>query len=310
MRQKIVSLIDDTLDGVVVMGDLLHRHEKVNSVVLCKAVSFLRAIRDALKDSSNLYLIIGNHDRPNNSDFLTDLHPFTAIKGWDRTVIVDSTMKVCINETSFLLVPYVYPGRFFEAIAKVETPLDVAAVLCHQEFYGCKMGAIKSTVGDKWPTDYPLVISGHIHDYQVPQRNMIYIGTPVQHGFGGATGKTVSIFQFRNDIYEEERVSLGLRGKKTIYLNWEGVQSYTHVDENNDVRVVFKGTKDQINSLIKGGHDLRLKNLGVKLACKEVTVDGPVNIASSSLTFIQRLNQEVVGISEEEKWVRLLFHNY
>ena len=92
-----------------------------------------------------------------------------------------------------------YPGRFFEAISHLDSASGVQsahALFAHQEFFGAKMGAIISQQGDKWPHHYPLVISGHIHDYGRPQHNIIYTGTPMQHAFGDHNNKTISEYVF------------------------------------------------------------------------------------------------------------------
>ena len=52
MVDKILSLIDNTSpDCVVVLGDVLNDHSKVNSYVLSKAIEFLRQI----KNRTNLF---------------------------------------------------------------------------------------------------------------------------------------------------------------------------------------------------------------------------------------------------------------
>ncbi len=66
------------------------------------------------------------------------------------------------------MVPYVPPGRFVEALNIIDNEWwkNVNCIFAHQEFYGCKMGAIESIEGDKWDHSFPLVISGHIHSEQ------------------------------------------------------------------------------------------------------------------------------------------------
>ena len=113
-----------------------------------------------------------------------------------------------------MFVPYVPPGKFDDAIKTCDDIGDIKDYKCifaHQEFYGAKMGAIISKDGDKWPLHNPLVVSGHIHDYQRPQENIIYIGTPMQHAFGDNTKKTISILTINNISEEciENRITLG-----------------------------------------------------------------------------------------------------
>lgn len=56
---------------VVVLGDILHTHEKIDLRANKRATSFLRMLRSV---SNWLYVLIGNHDRPDNNVFLTDDH--------------------------------------------------------------------------------------------------------------------------------------------------------------------------------------------------------------------------------------------
>lgn len=252
MMSKLIILAEKMQpDLIVCLGDILDRHETIHVTPLSSATQFLYQ----LEQIAPLYVIIGNHDRPNNSDFLSGQHPFNALKMWKNTVVVDKVIKATFkNYYEFIFVPYVYPGRFAEAIGTVsnwertsiiqnnsvqtksgepemvkflriftpimtgedfpypeqkDEPSDLNmvdkssnkchAIFAHQEFYGAKMGAIISEQGDKWPHEYPLIISGHIHDYGRPQNNIIYTGTPMQHAFGDQDTKSISQYVFTSE---------------------------------------------------------------------------------------------------------------
>jgi DNA repair exonuclease SbcCD nuclease subunit len=135
-------------DIIVVLGDLLHTHERLHSLVLNEAHEFIKQ----LSKISSTYVIVGNHDMCNNSQFLTTNHWMNAMKEWENVNIIDTvqSLKTKHNET-FIFVPYVSPGRFIEAL---ETKFnenewkESTAIFSHQEFCGCKMGAIVSVDGD------------------------------------------------------------------------------------------------------------------------------------------------------------------
>lgn len=204
MTPQLVQLIvTEDPDVVVVAGDILHKHEKVDLYPLKRAIDFLRAIHAVAR---RLVVLIGNHDRPNNNIYLTDEHSFNSLKEWPRTLVVDD-VQVC-NESyaggtcRVVYVPYVPTGRFAEALyTKLLAPpyAGITAVFAHQEFKGAKMNAITSNAGDPWNLDNPICISGHIHDFDVLQPNLIYVGTPIQHGYADTHDKTVSIFLFKPD---------------------------------------------------------------------------------------------------------------
>lgn len=200
-------------DIIVVMGDVLDTHDHISLKAFCRAIPFLKT----LSEIAPLYTLIGNHDRPNNSDFMSDNHPFAALSEWKNTVVVNVTTYATINGIPMVFVPYVYPGRFIEAMEHKSARViggdliprwrEAAVIFAHQEFRGAKMGIIRSVVGDEWSLSHPQVISGHIHEYQILQKNIIYVGTPIQHGFGEGTDKTVSFFVF--GVKEKEDFTLG-----------------------------------------------------------------------------------------------------
>ena len=242
MTENLVSMVKQMKPDIIVcLGDILDRHETIHVTPLTLAIEFL----EKLKNIAPLYVIIGNHDRPNNSDFMSDMHPFNALKLWDNTTVIDSVYKETFKgKYEFIFMPYVYPGRFLEGISHlpVERGDDVDkdkpnvrsahCVFGHQEFFGAKMGAIVSQMGDKWPHDYPLVISGHIHDYGRPQFNIVYTGTPMQHAFGDHNSKTVSEFIFYPNM--EKR-------KMDVTLN----DSSENANESNSTSLVDHNVNSQ-----------------------------------------------------------------
>ena len=190
-------------DAIICLGDILDRHESIHVRPLMNAVNFLKR----LAEISPTILLIGNHDRPNNADYLSPNHPFTALKGWPNLWIIDITSELIIKGHRMILVPYVPNGRFMYALniltTKDKTPLDgTTCIFAHQEFFGCKMGAIKSIGGDKWASNFPLVVSGHIHDWQFLDPNILYAGTPLQHAYGDSHNKTISYMTFYPSEFE------------------------------------------------------------------------------------------------------------
>lgn len=100
-------------DLIVCLGDILDRHARLHTDPLCDAIGFFKR----LKDIAPLRILIGNHDRRNNSDFLSDRHPFTAISDeWSNTLVADKVISETINGHLLIYVPYVPPGRFKESL--------------------------------------------------------------------------------------------------------------------------------------------------------------------------------------------------
>ncbi len=250
---------------VVILGDILDTHEKVNVSCFKLATNFIKQ----LSLLSTTYLVIGNHDLINNTQFLSDNHAFNSLKEWENVYIID---KVCIhehNDMKFGFVPYVYPGRFNEAL---ETSDDVwelcSAIFCHQEFKGCKLGAIISENGDEWDEGNPLVISGHIHDHQIVKENIFYTGSSLQHGFNENVKKSLWEFEFKqDDEYSYRDINLKLKSKKVINLDIEDISSFDSTEyEDCILKVNLNGTTEQFKTFRQSKKYKELNSKNIKIS--------------------------------------------
>lgn len=205
--EKIVRI--HKYDYIVLGGDVMHYHERLFTQSLNKSLDFIKKLSVLV----HVYILVGNHDYINNSQFLTENHWMNAMKEWKNITIVD---KVKSLGNKVLLCPYVPPGRFIEALStftNISQLSTISLIFAHQEFKGCKMGSIESVDGDEWKDEYPYVISGHIHDNQRVANNIYYPGTPLQHSFGDSNTRVVC------DIYipdEDENKDINI---KDIHLN-------------------------------------------------------------------------------------------
>lgn len=316
MVTKIIKLVKELLPNfIVVLGDVLHRHEKIHVIPLMRAESFIKQ----LSEICPTFILIGNHDRPNNSTYMTNEHPFNALKLWPNTYIVDEkVMDIKLGDHRFLFVPYVFPGKFEETLNHpsfgIQNFKEVTAIFAHQEFYEAKMGAIKSQCGDKWDLSYPLIISGHIHDYDHLQENIIYVGTAIQSSFGDSTGKTVSLFNFPEGCggcgWSEDRIDLNLPKKVIIYLDCEDVHTYVP-PEDKLVKIVIRGDDAALKSVSKLEVIKQWKKKGIKIAYKSVS-----NISNTlsdqgriklKLRYKDRLYTTIYNDFKQLEWFNKLF---
>lgn len=254
-------------DLIVVLGDTLDRHELIDMIPLLHAVDFLHQ----LQDIAPLYVLIGNHDRKNNQDFLSSTHPFTALKYWNNTHIVDECLLLYKNNVKITFVPYVPTGRFQEALETVDWK-NSHVIFCHQEFKDAQMGALKSTQGDEWPTDYPYIISGHIHDYQTLQNNILYIGTPIQHKFGENAHKFIALFHLSNKMYTHdninyEKIKLNCPIKKIIHLTTDQLNKFI-LDDDIEAKIIIHCEPTDIKLLIKHPKILELSKTNAQIIYK------------------------------------------
>lgn len=247
---------------VVVLGDLLDKHEKYFEEPFNLAMKWLWGMTET---GTHVFLIIGNHDLRNNKQFLSTAHAFNPCKTWKNITICDNVVIRDIENLRFTFVPYVYPGRFVEAL---ETSNEVwensECIFAHQEFRGCTLsGTQVSSVGDIWDDTNPRVISGHIHDAQtIPPKDkedsgwIYYTGASMQHAFGEADNKAVWICNFEEDNeFKYEKVDLHLP-KKIIHnmdinmLNSEFVEKLINTRDKHKLKL--SGTKEDILIFKKG----------------------------------------------------------
>lgn len=307
------------IDLIVVMGDVLDRHESIHVVPRTLAVKFLIELATIKKT----YVLIGNHDRPNNSDFLSDYHPFVGVSA-ENLVICDKVIQATITDRNFLFVPYVYPGRFMEALQTLKPePVSqwissIDCVFAHQEFYGTSMGVVVSTVGDKWPLGYPYVISGHIHDYCRPQKNIVYVGTPHQNAFGESEDKSISLFTFQPVFApleptppEEQRIDLKLMKRLVCKIPCASVISWIP-PEGYIVKLVIEGTNSEIKAIMKLDYLKKLTKQGIKIVYNtideiNVGVNQQMKPEEIRLPYAMRLKNSVQNDPGKLKWFNHLF---
>lgn len=269
--KKITDLaINSSPDIIIVLGDILHTHERLHTTPLNKAYEFIEKLREI----TLTYVLVGNHDMENNMQFLTENHWMNGMKEWDNVVIVDKTIVTKLNQYTIFLVPYVPTGRFQEALKtyKDEDFINADIIFAHQEFSGCKMGAIISIEGDKWPIEYPHIISGHIHSNQTPQENIYYPGSAMQHAFGESEKNIIPIITMDSKDpkgYSLEEVNLNLPRKKIVYMDVEELNDYTPQEENNDkIKVTVSGVYEEFKALKKTKKYRELVDKGVKVVFK------------------------------------------
>lgn len=206
-------------DLIVCLGDMLHTHEKLHTLPLNKATEFV----DTLSKISKVMVLVGNHDMIKNTEFLTTNHWLNSMKKWNNVTVVDQGLYD--HENDLLFVPYVHNGLFYDAIYDItenttedttekskkdillekEDPLYRRAkiIFAHQEFKGALMGAFPSVEGDEWSSEEPFVVSGHIHLRHMPQTNIYYSGSVMEHTHGEeGFDSTVSIIELPRESKE------------------------------------------------------------------------------------------------------------
>ena len=261
----------ENLYAIVVLGDVLHDHERVHSTALNVAVNFL----NELAEISPTYVLVGNHDLINNSQFLTQNHWMNALKSNKNITVVDEVIEEIWEDTTVVMCPYVPNGRSVEALDTGGDWREADVIFAHQEIKGVKMGSIVSEHGDEWKIDWPFVITGHIHQNQTPQPNVYYPGSALQVAFGESERNIIAEVDLnklcREDIKE---VDLGMQKKKILYADASDLKKVAKkiepggTYENHKLKVCVDGSKEEFKALKKTAAFKKLQKKGVKVVYK------------------------------------------
>lgn len=252
--QEIIKVAKERNDyeNIVFLGDIFDKHEIIHSEVLTCATKFFYD----LSNIKPIYILIGNHDRPNNSTFLTDKHHLNALKYWKNTYIIDDILV----KDKYIFVPYVPPGRFLEALQTKDINLnDVTCIFAHQEFKGSELSpGIKSENGDVWNENI-YIVSGHIHEYNRLNEYILYIGTPIQQTYAEKKDKTISIIKFEDLKLNEERIYLNIPRKVEFNLTCKELLNMKF-EENLKCRIILSGSQSELKSISDIVRDLKKNN--------------------------------------------------
>lgn len=269
LTTKVLQIVaNNSYNFIVMLGDLQHQHDLLHMQPHNLAMSFLKNLSKLCKT----FFIVGNHDLRNNNVFQTKEHSYTVLDDYPNLHIIDKSVYITIDTKNYFFVPYVSPGRFYEALlttSENETQLQerfkvTTAIFAHQEFKGANLGAVKSTKGDVWNLTFPLVISGHIHGFDVLQENIIYPGTPYQTTFDDSIDKTISDFKFLEvqEKYEHQRIDLGLPKKKIIRIQVSELEDFK-IPEGYQIKLKIIGTDSEIKGAMKSEKIKVLESSGV-----------------------------------------------
>lgn len=281
--QRIVELAKkEEPNLIVILGDVLDTHEKLHSTPLNKAKEFISSMRDI----AYTYVLVGNHDMTSNQQFLNSNHWMNILKEWERLEVVDEVKTCECDGESFVLVPYVPPGRFEEALNTIgDAWKKTTCIFAHQEFYGCKMGAITSLDGDHWPIEYPQVISGHIHSKDKLQDNIYYTGSAMQHAFGESEKNTVAVLDFEMGKYKCREVDLNLPRKKSVATTLKKVMDFEIPETDDKIMLSISGVNiEEFKAFQKSKKYKELQQAGIKIKFNQKRSDLLTEVTKEAIT--------------------------
>lgn len=291
----LIKLVENnTLDFVVLMGDVLHKH----NIIETRALNILYRLVISIRETVPVYILVGNHDYVNNTQFMTEHHALNCFKPWNNVTVIDKAQMHEIKGSKFLFCPYVPDGRFIEAVQTVQDFKEAKAIFAHQTFDGIAF----AENADKWPTKYPPVFSGHIHDMTILP-NVYYLGAAYQHSYSEKANKKVWLVTFGNDI-KAKKLSLGIKEKVQKNLNKEQLEKLdiqTLLDKNT-VKINFCGTPSEIQAFKLSETHKNMKEKGIRVNyVQHFSVDtAPVLSDGETITFRKVLTKliEEAGLSK------------
>lgn len=248
---------------VVVMGDVFDRHNNLKLEHMKLAFDWLKK----LSSITRTYVLVGNHDRVNNKDFLSQVHPYMGWNGIEKLHIIDRPHIIQYGDRyRICFMPYVPPGRFKEAIdiyisakhkrgemLNVKSVKDIDLIFAHQEFHNSPCGPILSVRGDKWDVSYPMVISGHIHTRMRLQDNIFYTGSlyPITTSENNDKGVIIGNYNPSNRKLDVV-VTCVVSSRKEVHRfkasDSDQVSEMVALDRKN-AKYVVQGTPDEIASI-------------------------------------------------------------
>jgi hypothetical protein len=238
-----------------------------------------------------------------NSEFLTENHWLNALKKWPNLTIIDKVH----DYGDYLMCPYVYPGRFIEAL-ETKCPdgswKNKKIIFAHQEFVDCQMGAIKSKDGDKWNIEWPQVISGHIHDTQTIDK-IFYPGAPLQHSFGDTDKRIVASINLSDLAIVE--YPLNVPKKYIIHTDITNLKSnlLKNYDKNGKKKIKLEATTEEFK-IFKESKDYKdLIRQGIKFQLV-TTKNEPMKETPKNGNFLEILEKLID--EEKDDQIRELFN--
>ncbi len=236
-------------DLIVCLGDTLDKFSDYNERPFNRALDFLAMLRN----HARTYVLIGNHDLPTNAHFCSTQHPFNALKQWSAqpypiTVVDEPVMDA---EHGLVLCPYVPAGRFVEALDRVPGWRSARLIFAHQDIANAVYRGQASTEGDRWNPAWPMLVSGHIHDYQEVGPNVLYPGSPLQHAFDESADKALSVLSLSGvSTVEHTRWPLTVPVYYTVHLTASQIESFEVpiVPPLSEVKLMLEGSTAEIKA--------------------------------------------------------------
>lgn len=270
-KRETDQLVDDCIcviknqnpDFAVILGDVYEDGEYVYYGCILRVYEMIMQFSRLIP----IYILIGNHDRPNNRVYLTNEHPFNEYKNLHNVTIIDRCFTMEWREKKICMMPYVPNGMFHKACEDCGISIkDFDLFFSHQEFKGCSINLLTKSECDEWKSEYPMNVSGHIHKKEMLGNNLFYPGTPFQHKFGDDEDKGIYLM---DSNFNFQKIEIRIPKKAHLKLKHTELDS-VEIDPNYDLKVTITGPIDIVRDLLKRS-DLKEKFRNAKIQFKDNT---------------------------------------
>ena len=208
----------NSIDTVLVLGDLFHDRQAIGVDTMCSAHNFLSDTKH--KYGQNWVVFPGNHDMfLKHSWEVNSLIPFSGL-----ITLINGIKCLKIEEVNFWILPFISSeSAYMNVLSKLETKIGPDDVLLTH--IGVRNASLNTcflldhwTVVDFSESKFKQVYTGHFHNYQQVGNNVWYPGSlipfnfsegDVEHGFleydlDTRTHKFVDIWECGADYFPEE----------------------------------------------------------------------------------------------------------
>lgn len=238
---------------IVILGDVLDRHNIYEAFAFDLMNTFLRDLYQIAKT----FVLVGNHDRVNNSDFLSGVSPFSPMHEWDQTRIriADKPISETIDGEEYIFAPYVPEGRFIESL-NLHLPhwQKARAIFAHNTVKGARVakretGDVIANNIDEWRLDYPQLIAGHLHEGH-EFNNILYVGTPKQQNDSESEDKGIFRMKF-SPQFTYVKIPLHFPPKRKIEISADILESFQIPDDGAKYRILINSLSSSLPLVMK-----------------------------------------------------------
>jgi predicted phosphodiesterase len=277
-------------DELVILGDVMDRFSLRPK---CRAVKWLLNLSNIIP----VTVLIGNHERENNTDFQSAVHHFVGLDRPNLT-IVSST----IHRDNIAYVPYVANGRFAEALGNVgKTKL----IFAHQSFVGCQdPGAT-----DEWKSKIP-IISGHIHHRIVLHSgdkstlsgnwNVYYPGAPLCNNFGDEPNRYVCTVDTVTLKVKELSIAAKARISVTLTPSFSKKEALVVSNADKYTRIIIVGSFSECSIMTNSTVIREAQMKGAQIITRPWSESSSVELKDAKLSFIDAILTRMKDRTDEE----------